>query len=31
MAAACEAAAKAAVCYVSEGPDRAMSKYNKRT
>ena len=27
----CENAAKAAVCYISEGPDRAMSKYNKKT
>ena len=31
VAAACENAAKAAVCYISEGPDRAMSKYNKKT
>lgn len=30
MAAACENAAKAAVSYISDGPDRAMSKYNKR-
>ena len=31
MAAACDSAARAAECYISEGPDRAMSKYNRRT
>ena len=31
MAKACESAAKAAVCYISEGPDRAMSKYNRKS
>ena len=31
VAAACENAAKAAVCYISEGPDRAMSKYNRKS
>ena len=30
MSAACENAAKAAVCYICEGPDKAMSKYNVR-
>ena len=31
MAAACDSAARAAECYISEGPDMAMSKYNRRT
>lgn len=31
IASACENAAKAAVCYISEGPERAMSKYNRKT
>ena len=30
MASACEAAAKAAESYIAEGPDRAMTKYNRR-
>ena len=28
MSAACENAAKAAVCYICEGPDKAMSRFN---
>lgn len=30
MADAVERAAQAAVCYVTEGPERAMSKYNRK-
>ena len=30
MASACEAAAKAAVSYIKDGPDKAMSRYNRR-
>ena len=30
VAAACASAAEAAVCYIAEGPDRAMTKYNRR-
>ena len=31
MSAACDAAARAAVSYITDGPDRAMSKFNRRT
>lgn len=30
VAAACENAAKAVQCYISEGPDKAMTKYNHK-
>ena len=30
MAEACSQAAEAAVCYIREGPDRAMSRYNRK-
>lgn len=30
MASACESAAQAVRCYITEGPDKAMTKYNRR-